>query len=177
LSKLNRPADETPAGLERAIELIEEAHRERERLVDLDRRITGMRGNIATFESKVAALISALAPDLNGQPGETATRELRRRLDANRKIEARRDQLLSQHKQAMLRNVQAEVKQRHTVAERESLREEIGGGSDEQIISRIAQDQMAWVLTSYMTPLTGWLAGRFGIKYVFLISVAGFTLA
>jgi DHA2 family multidrug resistance protein len=39
------------------------------------------------------------------------------------------------------------------------------------------------VLTSYivavaiMTPLTGWLAGRLGIKYVFLISVAGFTLA
>jgi MFS transporter, DHA2 family, multidrug resistance protein len=46
-----------------------------------------------------------------------------------------------------------------------------------------AQDQVAWVLTSYivavaiMTPLTGWLAGRLGIKYVFLISVAGFTLA
>ena len=35
-----------------------------------------------------------------------------------------------------------------------------------------AQDQIAWVLTSYivavaiMTPLTGWLAGRLGIKYV-----------
>jgi DHA2 family multidrug resistance protein len=46
-----------------------------------------------------------------------------------------------------------------------------------------AQDQIAWVITSYivaaaiMTPLTGWLAGRFGIKYVFFISVAGFTLA
>jgi DHA2 family multidrug resistance protein len=46
-----------------------------------------------------------------------------------------------------------------------------------------AQDQIAWVLTSYivavaiMTPLTGWLAGRLGIKYVFLISVAGFTFA
>jgi DHA2 family multidrug resistance protein len=46
-----------------------------------------------------------------------------------------------------------------------------------------SQDQIAWVLTSYivaaaiMTPLTGWLAGRFGIKYVFLISVVGFTLA
>jgi MFS transporter, DHA2 family, multidrug resistance protein len=46
-----------------------------------------------------------------------------------------------------------------------------------------AQDQIAWVVTSYivaaaiMTPLTGWLAGRFGIKYVFFISVAGFTLA
>ena len=46
-----------------------------------------------------------------------------------------------------------------------------------------SQDQIAWVLTSYivaaaiMTPLTGWLAGRFGMKYVFLISVAGFTLA
>jgi MFS transporter, DHA2 family, multidrug resistance protein len=46
-----------------------------------------------------------------------------------------------------------------------------------------AQDQIAWVLTSYivsaaiMMPLTGWLAGRFGIKYVFLISVVGFTLA
>ena len=46
-----------------------------------------------------------------------------------------------------------------------------------------SQDQIAWVVTSYivaaaiMTPLTGWLAGRFGIKYVFLVSVAGFTLA
>ena len=46
-----------------------------------------------------------------------------------------------------------------------------------------SQDQIAWVVTSYivaaaiMTPLTGWLAGRFGIKYVFLISVAGFTVA
>ncbi len=34
----------------------------------------------------------------------------------------------------------------------------------------VAQDQIAWVVTSYivaaaiMTPLTGWLAGRFGIK-------------
>ena len=46
-----------------------------------------------------------------------------------------------------------------------------------------SQDQIAWVVTSYivaaaiMTPLTGWLAGRFGVKYVFFISVAGFTLA
>ncbi len=46
-----------------------------------------------------------------------------------------------------------------------------------------SQDQIAWVLTSYivsaaiMMPLTGWLAGHFGIKYVFLISVVGFTLA
>ena len=46
-----------------------------------------------------------------------------------------------------------------------------------------AQDQIAWVLTSYivaaaiMMPLTGWLAGRFGIKYVFLFSVVGFTVA
>jgi MFS transporter, DHA2 family, multidrug resistance protein len=44
-----------------------------------------------------------------------------------------------------------------------------------------AQDQITWVLTSYivaaaiMTPLTGWLAGSFGIKRVFLISVVGFT--
>ena len=46
-----------------------------------------------------------------------------------------------------------------------------------------SQDQIAWVVTSYivaaaiMTPLTGWLAGRFGIKYVFLVSVVGFTVA
>jgi DHA2 family multidrug resistance protein len=46
-----------------------------------------------------------------------------------------------------------------------------------------SQDQIAWVVTSYivaaavMTPLTGWLAGRFGVKYVFLISVVGFTIA
>jgi DHA2 family multidrug resistance protein len=46
-----------------------------------------------------------------------------------------------------------------------------------------SQDQIDWVLTSYivaaaiMTPPTGFLAGRFGIKRVFLVSVAGFTIA
>ncbi|MGE5268172.1 MAG: DHA2 family efflux MFS transporter permease subunit [Thiohalocapsa sp.] len=46
-----------------------------------------------------------------------------------------------------------------------------------------SQDQIAWALTSYivcaaiMMPLTGWLAGRFGIKYIFLASVISFTAA
>jgi DHA2 family multidrug resistance protein len=46
-----------------------------------------------------------------------------------------------------------------------------------------SQDQIAWVLTSYiaaaaiMTPPTGFLAGRFGVKRLFLASVAGFTVA
>src|SRR6202021_424124 len=45
------------------------------------------------------------------------------------------------------------------------------------------QDQIAWVLTSYivaaaiMTPPTGFLASRFGLKRLFLVSVAGFTVA
>lgn len=45
-----------------------------------------------------------------------------------------------------------------------------------------AQDQISWVLTSYIvaaavaTPLTGWLAGRFGRKRILLISVFGFTV-
>lgn len=44
------------------------------------------------------------------------------------------------------------------------------------------REQIAWVLTSYiiaaaiMTPMTGFLAGRFGRKRLFLWSVAGFTL-
>ena len=39
------------------------------------------------------------------------------------------------------------------------------------------------MLTSYiiaaaiMTPLSGWLANRFGRKLVFLVSIAGFTVA
>jgi DHA2 family multidrug resistance protein len=46
-----------------------------------------------------------------------------------------------------------------------------------------SQDQVAWVLTSYivcsaiMMPLTGWLAGHFGIKYIFLVSVVSFAIA
>jgi MFS transporter, DHA2 family, multidrug resistance protein len=46
-----------------------------------------------------------------------------------------------------------------------------------------SQDQIAWVLTSYivaaaiMTPPTGYLAGRFGLKRLFLFSVVGFTVA
>src|SRR4051812_9841762 len=44
-------------------------------------------------------------------------------------------------------------------------------------------DQVNWVLTSYivaaaiMTPPTGFLTGRFGLRRVFLASVAGFTVA
>jgi DHA2 family multidrug resistance protein len=45
------------------------------------------------------------------------------------------------------------------------------------------QDQMTWVLTSYivaaaiMTPLTGWLADAFGRKRLFIASVLGFTIS
>jgi len=45
------------------------------------------------------------------------------------------------------------------------------------------QDQMTWVLTSYivaaaiMTPLSGWLAGQIGRRRVFLSSLLGFTIA
>ena len=46
-----------------------------------------------------------------------------------------------------------------------------------------SQDQITWVLTSYivaaalMTPMTGWLADRFGRKTLSLVSIAGFTVA
>jgi DHA2 family multidrug resistance protein len=46
-----------------------------------------------------------------------------------------------------------------------------------------SQDQITWVLTSYiiaaaiMTPLSGWLSTRIGRKQMFLISIAGFTVA
>ena len=46
-----------------------------------------------------------------------------------------------------------------------------------------AQDQIVWVLTSYiiataiMTPLSGWLSMKIGRKTMFLASIAGFTVA
>src|SRR5665213_124688 len=44
-------------------------------------------------------------------------------------------------------------------------------------------DQVTWILTSYliataiMTPLSGWLSVRIGRKRMFMISIAGFTVA
>ena len=44
-------------------------------------------------------------------------------------------------------------------------------------------DQISWVLTSYVVasaiaiPMTGFLAARFGRKRIFMLSVAGFTVA
>ena len=46
-----------------------------------------------------------------------------------------------------------------------------------------SQDQITWVLTSYIVaaaitlPLTGWLCGRWGRRRVFIVSVIGFTAA
>lgn len=46
-----------------------------------------------------------------------------------------------------------------------------------------SQEEITWVLTSYImaqaifTPLTGWLAGRFGRKRLMLWSIVGFTVA
>jgi len=46
-----------------------------------------------------------------------------------------------------------------------------------------SQDQMVWVLTSYIvaaavaTPITGWLSARLGRKVMFLGSITGFTVA
>ena len=45
-----------------------------------------------------------------------------------------------------------------------------------------AQDQITWVLTSYivasaiMTPVTGWLSDRMGLRELFIASVAGFVV-
>jgi DHA2 family multidrug resistance protein len=52
-----------------------------------------------------------------------------------------------------------------------------------QASTSASQEQITWVLTSYLvmaatfTPLSGWLAGRFGRKRIFLLSIFGFTLA
>ena len=46
-----------------------------------------------------------------------------------------------------------------------------------------SREEIGWVLTSYIVsvaitmPLAGWLAGRVGIKYIYLYSVIGFTVA
>jgi DHA2 family multidrug resistance protein len=46
----------------------------------------------------------------------------------------------------------------------------------------VTQDQISWVLTSYivasavMLPATGWLGARFGRRRLFLVAVGGFTL-
>ena len=46
-----------------------------------------------------------------------------------------------------------------------------------------AQEEITWVLTSYIvaaaiaTPLTGWVADRFGRRAVFVVAIGGFTLA
>ncbi|TAM33962.1 MAG: DHA2 family efflux MFS transporter permease subunit [Burkholderiaceae bacterium] len=46
-----------------------------------------------------------------------------------------------------------------------------------------SQDQIMWVLTSYIVaaaitlPLTGWLCGTWGRRKVFIVSVVGFTIA
>ncbi len=52
-----------------------------------------------------------------------------------------------------------------------------------QASTSASREQIGWVLTSYIvmaaifTPLSGWLASRFGKKRILVLSVGGFTLA
>ncbi|MCB2059645.1 MAG: DHA2 family efflux MFS transporter permease subunit [Novosphingobium sp.] len=52
-----------------------------------------------------------------------------------------------------------------------------------QASTSASREQITWVLTSYIVtsaifiPLSGWLAGRIGRKRLFLVSMAGFTVA
>jgi uncharacterized protein YhaN len=138
LAALKRPDGETPAGVERAIELIEEAHRERQRVLDLDHRINGMRANIGGFAAQVAGVVAVAASDLAGRPPEAAAQEMRRRLDAQRQVLARRDQLLRQQQTLRAKLADAEAGQRQVGAARESIRTEVGDDSDEEIVAHIA---------------------------------------
>jgi hypothetical protein len=134
---LKRPGYEPPAGVERAIKLIEEAHRERQRVLELDHRIDGVRENIDRLVPQVAAVVVAAAPDLGRRPLEAVAQELRRRLDAQREVLARRDQLLRQQKTAREKLGEAEAGKRRAEAARESVRAEVDGETDEEIPARI----------------------------------------
>lgn len=138
LSGLNRPPSEPPAAVERAIQLNEEAHSERRQLGKVDHRITGMRRNIADFEAEIADLVTAVAPDLIGQPAEISVRELRHRLATNREKEAQRLLLLKQEKDAREKLTEAENGLRRAKATSDARQREIGGDSTEEVLSRIA---------------------------------------
>lgn len=137
LTRLQRAPEETPAAVEKAIELITAAHQTRRDLGNLDERIAGMRRNIAEYEARVDAVVAAAAPDLVGQPAEIAAAELRKRLDIARGVERQRALLLRQKKdkESELR----EAANRYKCAEEslDALRREIGGSGDEDIAHRI----------------------------------------
>jgi uncharacterized protein YhaN len=137
LDALKRPGNEPPAGVERAIEFIEAAHRERQRAVELDHRIDGMRKNIGQFAAQVADVVATAATDLDHRPPDAAGQELRRRLDAQREVLARRDQLLRQQKTARAKLGEAEARKRRAEAVGESVHSEVGGETDEEIPARI----------------------------------------
>jgi uncharacterized protein YhaN len=138
LAGLKRPPEETPTAVEKAIELIEAAHRERAKLAELEHRIAAMRGNIADFTARVADLVGAVAPDLLGQPPEIAAAELGRRLKTHRDIESRRAGLRDQEREAQAKLEEALGRYRRAGADREALRQEIGGAGEEEIVRRIA---------------------------------------
>ncbi len=158
LSNLKRPAAETPAAVEKAVELIAEAHQNHQEFGRLEHRIAGMKRNIADFEARVSNVVTAVAPDLIGQPAESAAEELRRRLKANRDVETRRDEQLGREEKVLKQL--ADATERHKQAEvlREALREEIGGGTDDEIAAHIALATQRATAESRLRDIEGKLA-------------------
>ncbi|MGH6679277.1 MAG: hypothetical protein ACREDL_10200, partial [Bradyrhizobium sp.] len=98
-----------------------------------------MKRNIAEFEAEIAALVGAVARDLQGRPSDSAVEELRRRLGEQRDTRTRRDQLLKLRIKARERLDEAKRKQAEATARRKAFRAETGGSSDEEAEARIAR--------------------------------------
>jgi uncharacterized protein YhaN len=83
----------------------------------LQQRIEGIDRDAEAFSAEVAALVTAVAPDLAGRPAEAAAGELQRRLTAGREAQSKRQALQTQFDQE-----QAKIRQSDgVVGEIESL--------------------------------------------------------
>ena len=104
-----------------------------------ERRVAGMRRDIAEFEARVADLLSTLAPDLTGVACEISTRTLHERASAAAKAAARHEDVV--HRLGIAAGKEKAAKAVREEARRSlaSLAREVGFPEDENLATLLAR--------------------------------------
>ena len=147
MSALGLPGELEPDEVESRLQALGELAHAREQMVELERRIAGMRRDESDFEQKVRALVESHAPDLAELAVDRAADELHQRFDRARRdreqLEALLPEIAEREREQSFHAAQCEAAERDLA----ELRQAVGARDLAELIAVEGKAQRAQELS------------------------------